>query len=344
VALVAVAVLVPESRSTEPPRIDLLGVLLSSAGLGAFTYGVIDAGERGWTDPTADGAIIVGLALLVVFVLWQRAVAGHGGQPLVDLELFRSRRFTSGAVLAGIATFALFGLLFAAPQYLQAVVGADPFGTGLRLLPIIGGLLVGARIADRLTQRRGARTSVTVGFALMAAGLVAGATTDTGTGYGVTATWIAVVGLGLGFALPAAMDTAMGVLTAERSGSGSALLMVLRQASGAVGVAVLGSVLSSGYRSSLDGGGVNLGALPVPVADAVRDTAAGGVAVANQLGSEPLLAAVRAAFVDGMDAMLLVSGGIATLGAVLAITLMPRRNGPGHVDRQESERDVLASQ
>jgi DHA2 family multidrug resistance protein-like MFS transporter len=344
VALVAVAVLVPESRSTEPPRIDVLGVLLSSAGLGAFTYGVIDAGERGWTDPTADGAIIVGLAMLAGFVLWQRAVASRGGQPLVDLELFRSRRFTSGAILATIATFAMFGLLFAAPQYLQAVVGADPFGTGLRLLPIIGGLLVGARIADRLTQRRGARTSVTVGFALMAAGLVAGATTDTSTGYGVTATWIAVVGLGLGFALPAAMDTAMGVLTAERSGSGSALLMVLRQASGAVGVAVLGSVLSSGYRSSLDGGGVNLGALPVPVADAVRDTAAAGVAVANQLGSEPLLAAVRAAFVDGMDAMLLVSGGIATLGAVLAITLMPRRNGPGHVDRPESERDVLASQ
>jgi hypothetical protein len=136
--------------------------------------------------------------------------------------------------------------------------------------------------------------------------------------------------------MPAAMDTAMGVLTAERSGSGSAVLMVLRQAAGAVGVAVLGSVLGAGYRGNLDVDG-----LPAPVAGAVLDSAAAGVAVAQRLGSSPLLGAVRAAFVEGMDAMLLVSVGVAALGALLALAL-PRPGAAGHAERPESERDIVA--
>ncbi|HEY3261019.1 MAG TPA: DHA2 family efflux MFS transporter permease subunit [Pseudonocardiaceae bacterium] len=335
-ALVAVSVLLPESRSSQRVRLDPVGALVSSAGLGAFTYGVIAAGERGWTDGGALATMIAGLVLLTGFVLGQLAAGRRGRQTLVDLTLFRSRRFTMGAVLATVATFAMFGLLFAVPQYLQAVGGAGPLDTGLRLLPIIGGLLVGARIGDRLTARRGAMASVLLGFTLMAAGLAVGAGTEIGTGYGVTAAWIALCGTGLGFAMPAAMDTAMGVLTAERSGSGSAVLMVLRQAAGAVGVAVLGSVLGAGYRGNLDVDG-----LPAPVAGAVLDSAAAGVAVAQRIGSSPLLGAVRAAFVEGMDAMLLVSVGVAALGALLALAL-PRPGAAGHAERPESERDIVA--
>jgi DHA2 family multidrug resistance protein-like MFS transporter len=120
--------------------------------------------------------------------------------------------------------------------------------------------------------------------------------------------------------MPASMDAALGALSAERSGVGSALLMAMRQVGGTIGVAVLGTVLASTYRGSLDLTGV-----PAPLSDAVRDSASAGVVVAQRLASEPLLSSVRAAFVDGMDAMLWVCGGAAVAGVVLALAFLPRR-------------------
>ena len=170
-------------------------------------------------------------------------------QKLIDLALFRSRAFTWGGVLATIATFCMFGLLFVMPQYFGGVLGADAFGTGLRLLPLIGGLLVGARAgrpdpAERAAQGRGG---------LRAARGRPGAPArrpPSSTGYGFAAAWMATLGAGLGFALPAAMDAALGALAPERSGVGSAVLMAMRQVGGTIGVAVLGTVLAASYRTT----------------------------------------------------------------------------------------------
>jgi DHA2 family multidrug resistance protein-like MFS transporter len=245
------------------------------------------------------------------------------GQPLVDLTLFGSPRFTWGTLLATVVTFAMFGLLFAVPQYLQAVRGTDAMGAGLRLLPLIGGLMVGASTADRVVRKLGARATVALGFAVMAAGLAAGATTGPGTGGLLTLTWIAVLGAGLGFAMPTAMDAALSALSKERSGAGSALIMAVRQVGATIGVAVLGSVLNAGYHARLD-----LAGLPPRVAEVVRDSAAAGVAVAHQLGSAALLAVVRAAFVHGMDLLLWVSAGLAVVGMLLALAFLPERAEP----------------
>src|SRR4051794_18363103 len=146
VALLAVALWVPESHGDRTRRFDLLGVLLSAAGLVALTYGIIEAGDRGWGDARSLLTMIGGAVLLGAFVVWQR----RSRQPLVDLGLFRSRAFTGGAVLATVASFAMLGLLFALPQYFSAVGGQDAFGSGLRLLPVIGGLLLGARTAEKV--------------------------------------------------------------------------------------------------------------------------------------------------------------------------------------------------
>jgi hypothetical protein len=124
-----------------------------------------------------------------------------------------------------------------------------------------------------------------------------------------------VLGAGLGFALPAAMDVAIGALSPERSGVGSALLMALRQVGGTIGVAVLGTVLASGYRGALGDG----------VPEAARESVSAGVATAQQLGSPALLESVQSAFVEGMDAMLWVCGGVAVLAALLALRFLPRR-------------------
>jgi DHA2 family multidrug resistance protein-like MFS transporter len=321
VALLAVALLLPESRSSRPPRLDLVGVLASSAGLAGLTYGVIEAGERGWGDAGALAAIAAGLLLLAGFVAWQRRLARRpDGQPLVDLSLFRSAGFTWGALLATLVSFAMFGVLFTMPLYFQAILGADALGAGLRLLPLVGGLLVGAQAAGRISPRAGARATIAAGFALLAAGLLAGATTDVQAGYGFAAAWFTLVGLGMGFALPTAMDAAIGALSTERSGVGSGLIMALRALGGTIGVALLGTVLNAAYQSRLE-----LGGLPPAAAAAARDSVAGGVTVARQLGSAPLLDSVRAAFVHGMGTMLWVCGGIAVAGLVLALAFLPRR-------------------
>ncbi len=324
VALVAVAALMPESRAETRPRIDAAGIVVSSLGLTVLTYGLIEAGQKGWGDAAAIGSIAAGGAILAGFVAWERRLGRPGGRqapPLVDLTLFRSRAFTWGTVLATIVSFATFGLLFTVPTYFQAIVGVDALGAGLRLLPLIGGLIAGALCSDRLAPRTGTRVTATIGFALMAAGLLVGSLTHVGVGYGFAAFWIAVVGGGLGFALPAAMDAALGALDEDHTGVGSALVMTLRGVGGTFGVAILGSVLNAAYRSGLHPDG-----LPAAAAAAVRDGVAGGAAVAHQLGSAALFAQVTHAYVHGMDVMLVVCGLIAAAGAVLALVFLPRRS------------------
>ncbi len=320
-ALLAVAVLLPESRSERRPRVDLAGIVVSSAGLVALTYGAIEAGQEGWGDARALAAMAAGALVLLGFVAWERRLQRRpAGQPLVDLELFRSAGFTWGTILATTVSFAMFGLLFTVPQYFQAVVGADAMGAGLRLLPMIGGLIVGAAVADRLGKLAGGKLTVALGFALLAAALLTGATTRVDSGNAFIFAWVGLLGVGLGFAMPGAMDAALGALSAERSGVGSALITALRQVGAAIGVAVLGTVLNSGYHGRLDVAG-----LPAPVAGAVRDSVAAGVAVAHQLGSQALLLSVRTAFVHGMDLLLLVCGGIALVGVLLTLAFLPRR-------------------
>ncbi|GAB2718458.1 MFS transporter [Nocardia thraciensis] len=304
VGLIAVAALVPESRSDNRFRIDLLGVVLSAGGMLALTYGFIRFGERDWGDGMAWASVAAGVVVLVAFVLWQRRIR----HPLVDLGLFAGRGFRWGTGYSILVQFAMFGMFFTVPQYFQAVLGADSLGSGLRLLPLIVGLVVGTRVADKLLTKLGLRVVLVAGFAVLAIGLGLGALTSADSGYGYTAAWITVLGAGMGFVMPAAMGMAMGELTPERSGSGSALMQALRQAGGTIGVAVLGTVLATQYRSEL--GGYDT----APVSDGVN----AGVAVAQKLGDAQMLGHVQSAFVSGMGAMLWVCAGICLIAAVLA--------------------------
>jgi MFS transporter, DHA2 family, multidrug resistance protein len=330
-ALVAVAFLLPESRSEQRLRLDVVGVLLSSAGLVGLTYGFIQAGQDGWTDTAALAAIVTGAAVLGVFVAWERWLTRRAGsvRPLIELRLFRSAGFTWGTTLATLVSFAMFGIFFAMPQYFQEVQGANAMGSGLRLLPMIGGLVVGMIGGTRLaTVRPGvgrgpladAKALVTVGFTIMAIALAFGATTGTGSGTGFAAAWLATFGLGLGVAMPQTMNAALSALSAERSGSGSALISAMRQVGATIGVAMLGTVLSSVYRAHLDVTG-----LPAAAAAAAKTSVVAGAGVARALGSASLLHSVESAFVHGMDTMLWVCGGIALASAILALIFLPRR-------------------
>jgi DHA2 family multidrug resistance protein-like MFS transporter len=321
VGLLATAVLLPESRSATRTGLDPVGVLASSAGLAVLVYGVIEAGQNGWGDPVALVGMLAGALLLAGFVLWERRLGRRpAGQPLVDLALFGSTSFTWGAILAAVGVFALFGVLFTAPQYFQAILGTDAMGSGLRLLPLIGGLAVGASVADRIAARAGAKLTVAAGFVLLATGLAVGATTSLSSGTGFLSLWTPVVGLGMGFALATASAAALGALPAERAGVGSAVIQAVNKVGAPFAAAILGSVLNATYRGRLD-----LAGLPATVADAMRDSVFAGVATAQRLGSVALLHSVRAAFVDGMDVMLWVCAAIAVAGVVLALVFLPGR-------------------
>jgi len=343
-ALIAVAILLPESRSAQRRGVDFLGVILSCAGLAGLTYGFIKAGQDGWTDAAALGTIAAGVVVLAVFVAWERWLTGRnqgddagnlrGGKvrPLIELRLFRSAGFTWGTVLSTLVSFAMFGIFFTIPQYFQEVRGVDALGSGLRWLPMIGGMVVGMIGSTRLASPRkaadgqvrgplaSAKGLVTVGFTIMAVTLAFGATTKTASGTGFAAAWLATFGLGLGLAMPQTMNAALSALSAERSGSGSALISAMRQVGATIGVAVLGTVLASVYRSHLVVTG-----LPAAAAAAAKSSVVAGVAVAHALGSAALLDSARSAFVQGMDTMLWVCGGIALASAILALLFLPRR-------------------
>jgi EmrB/QacA subfamily drug resistance transporter len=335
-ALVAIAILMPESRGAAPSRFDGLGVVLSSLGLVGVTYGVIQAGEKGWSSARAVAGLVIGAVALLAFLVWERHVTRRHQVPLVDLGLFRSARFTWGTVLATMVSFAMFGLLFAMPQYFQAVMGQDPLGSGIRLLPLIGGLVIGAGLATRLqgarsrdhataetppAPRLATNLVVAVGFAFMAVGLFLGATTKVGSGTGWAVFWFVICGFGLGFSLPATMNAALGALSTERAGTGAGLIMACRQVGATIGVALLGNILNSEYRDH-----VNVAHLPASVAQVVRKGVATGMEAARQLGDAVLARSVRSAFVTSLDVMLCVCAAIAVGAMALALFFLPRRH------------------
>ncbi|MEU0108436.1 MFS transporter [Streptomyces sp. NPDC006251] len=314
--IVAIALLLPESRDPAPPRPDVPGGLLSTLGLVALVYGLIEAPGRGWGDWLVLGALAVGILLLAAFARWELRTT----EPMIDLRLFGRPQFLWGSLAGVLVTFGLLGLLFVTPPYLQLVNGYDALGTGLRLLPLIGGLVVGAPAGEKLAARSGYRAPVAAGLLLVAAGLGLGAATETDTGYGFVAGWLALVGLGIGLALSPAMAAVLGALPPERSGSGTAITMTLRQAGGALGVAVLGSLLAQGYTDKLAAPG-----LPGPAAEAARDNIAGALAVAERLDLPALADSARTAYVHGMTLVLIATAAVALLSAALTAVLLPGR-------------------
>jgi EmrB/QacA subfamily drug resistance transporter len=322
IALAAVVALVPESRASERPGLDFVGVAASAAGLVILTYGLIKAGQDGWSNVYALVMMIAGGAMLVGFFAWERRLTRRpGGQPLLDLSLFDSPSYTWGVILASLPIVALLGVLFTMPQYFQGVLGTNAMGSGLRLLPLVAGLIVGAVPAAQVVQRVGAKVAVAAGFVLLAVGLFLGSTMSIGSSGLFVAIWMVVAGLGTGLAMATAMSAALVELSEEKSGVGSAVLQAVNKTGGPLGIAVLGSVLSAGYLARL-----NLSSLPAAAAAAVRQSVFGGVAVARKLHSPALLTSVQRAFVHGMDVALLVSVGVALAGVVLTVLFLPQTN------------------
>ena len=322
IGLVAAAVLLPGFRSSQRPALDLTGVAASVVGLVAVTYGLIRAGEDGWSNPGALIMILAGIVILAGFFAWERRLTRRpGGRPLLDMTLFSSASFTWGAIFAAMSFLSLIGVLFTMPQYFQGVLATTAMGSGLRLLPLIAGVLIGAVPAAQIAKLVGAKIAVATGFGVLVVGLCLGATTSVGSSGLFVAAWMAIVGAGMGLALATSTSAALVELSPDRSGVGTGVVEAIDEVGGPLGIAIFGSVLSAGYLAHL-----SLSGLAGPAVSAARESVFGGVAVASQLALPSLLVSVRTAFVQGMDTALLVSAGIALVGAILALRYLPQTN------------------
>jgi len=314
IGITACVFLLPETRDPASPKVDTASTAFTAGGLGTLIYAIIEAPTRGWGDPLVLGMFGAAAVLLTGLVLRERRME----RPMLDMTLLAQRGFLFNTVAATLVMFVLSGLLFVLPPYLQAVLGNDALGTGLRLLPMMGGLMVASRTAQPVLARFGARATVSAGLVVLAFAALLGSRTRVDSGYGFTALWLSIAGLGFGFALIPAMNGALGALPRDRAGSGSGLLMTLRQVGAAIGIALLGSLLADTYRDRLDVTG-----LPARAADTAGDSVVAAHLVARQSGSADLVASANSAYTHGMGIVLLVCGIAALVSALLAAAFLP---------------------
>jgi EmrB/QacA subfamily drug resistance transporter len=293
---------VPESRDPVARRLDWAGATLSGTGLIALAWAVIEAPSDGWTSGPVLAAFALALVALGAFVLRQRRIR----EPLLDVGLFRNPRFSAASSTVMVLFFALFGFLFLATQYLQFVLGYSPLAAGVRVLPYAGAMIVFASVSAKLVSMFGTKRVATAGMLLFALGLAVAATVAVDSGYGRLAVAFVLMGAGMGLAGAPATESIMNSLPPARANIGSAVNDTTRELGGALGVAVVGSIMSSLYAAQL----------PADAPDSL------GAAV--QLGGAAADAA-REAFISAMSTASLLVAGVAVLGALIAWLHLPAR-------------------
>lgn len=319
VAIVLGYFLVPESKDEKATPLDPIGAVLSIAGLVALVYAIIEAPSKGWTD----GIVLAGFGLAVVllgaFLWWERRIE----HPMLQLDFFKNPRFSAASGAITLVFFAMFGTVFLLTQYLQFVLGFTPLEAGIRVMPIAT-MIIAAPASARIVEKIGSKIVVTFGLALVAIAMAYLALIDINSGYGHVAATLSLLGLGMGAAMAPATESIMGSLPRAKAGVGSAMNDTTRQVGGALGVAILGSVLASSYGASI---APALVGLPPEAAAAAGDSVGGAIGVASQMGDAgvQLVAAANEAFVGAMSSAVWVAAGMALLGAILTWLYLPAR-------------------
>jgi hypothetical protein len=296
--------------------------VLSLVGVSALVFAIIESVDRGWSDPLTLTAAVVAVLALSGFVVRQLRIE----HPLLDVRLFALRGFGAGSLSVTVQFFAAFGFFYIAMQYLQFVVGRSPLGAALTLLPMPFVLLPTARHAPALAQRLGTNRVGALGLLSLATGLATlsflGTTFSPLTFYA----GLFFFALGMGLAGTPATTAITASLPQAKQGVASAVNDVSREFGSAVGIAVLGSLLASGYRDGMEPVLASLGQLPAPVAEAARSSVAAATIAADRLGpaGAALADAARAAFVEGTSTALLVGAAFLVAAAVFVLVRAPR--------------------
>ena len=333
IALVLGARIVPTSKDRHPSKLDPTGAVLSMAGLGVFVYGLIEAPQWGWGSAKSLAIIGAGIALLAIFVMWEL----RNSSPMLDIRLFKDRRFGVSSIGMMLVFLTMFGFFFVVSQLFQLVLGYGSFESGLRMLPIMPVMIIFSTRAAGLVERFGARMVVTTGMLLTAAGVFILSFLTASSGYGHVLLGMFVMASGMGLTMTPMTELIMSSVPRDKAGVGSAMNDTTREVGTTLGVAVLGSILSSGYTSNL--GGV-VASLPTAARQTAQGSLAGALGVAHQIGGTQgaaIVDAAKSAWADGLRLSMLIGAGIVLLAAFISARYLPGK--PGDVTNEAIDLD-----
>lgn len=323
VGLVATVWLVPNSKNPTAKQADPIGAALSIAGLALLLWAIIEAPSRGWAAPEILGAFVASAAIMIGFALWER----HSTHPMLPVRFFRDRRYSVAIASLALVMFALLGMFFLMTQYLQFSLGFSALQTGLAIGPVALVLLVVAVISVHAVRWLGTKPVVASGLLIVAVGLGLLSRTTVHDSYQDLLPWFLLMGAGLGLTLAPSTDSVMGSLPKEEAGVGSATSDTSMQIGGALGVAILGTLLTIRYQNYMT---PMLADRHVPAAinQAILGSLGGALAVAERapgvLG-DALAAAARQGFVSGMDLALIVTAAIVGAAGLIVLLALPNR-------------------
>ena len=336
--------LVPDSKNPAALRPDVAGAVLSTTGLGLLLWSVIEAPVHGWSSALVMGTGTAGLAVLAGFAVWERATS----HPMLNLRFLRRPSFSAAIGSTGLAMYALAGALFVLTQFLQFNLGYSALQAGVRMLAIAVPLAVTAPASYLVVRAAGTKLTTAAGLALIAAGLwQASGITVTSSFTGILPGTI-LAGVGAGLVMPAVSGSVMSSLPSGHTGVGAAANGVCTQVGGALGVAVIGSLLSTRYQDQMTAALAPYH-LPQAIETTILGSVGGALDVAARVGGATghrLAHAARAAFISGGGLGLLTAAAVALAGCVLALTTLPARpaaRGTGTSDQPPRGETVRAS-
>lgn len=342
---------IPESKDPSPSRLDPLGAFLSITGLVVLLAAVIEAPGRGWTSPEILGGMVGGLVILGAFMAWEL----RSSHPMLNLDFFRNPRFSAASGAITLTFLGLFGMIFLLTQYLQSVLGYSTIKAGAVLLPQALAIMVAAPLSSVWVERFGNKRVVAGGMGLCALAFATFAFVTVDTSVVAIIGLTVLLGLGMGNVMAPATDSIMGSLPRAKAGVGSAVNDTTRQTGGAIGVAVLGSLLSSRYGPEMTSR--LSGTVPPQAIEPLRDSIGKSLGIAEQAppAVRPVIeAAARESFVSGMHLAALVAATILLLATVAVLIWLPawaaddvraagNGAGPGEPGRLPEDRGPVAT-
>jgi len=315
VTAVVIAIYSPRSRDDTATPLDPRGAVLSLVGLTALLFGIIEGAERGWSDPFVVGSFVVAAVVLYGFVRWEM-VAEH---PMLPISYFADRRFSVGSAVITTSFFVMFGWFFLFSLYLQFVRGYSPLEAGLATLPLPPMFIILSPRSADIAARLGSGRTMALGFLLVGAGMAVLAPVTPDTPYVVLALALVLMGAGMAITAAPATTSIMSAVPMRKAGVASAVNDTTRELGGALGIAVLGTIVSSLYRSRLDLGGLNL---PAGTARAAEASVGEAVNASRQLGGSGAGTVVQRAgdaFSDAFGLAAVISAAIVVLAAILVV-------------------------